>query len=100
LFLHKKASLMGAMAAKTCGNKKSPQKVGEFYFRKQRFSRPIARPSFALIKENIHYGQRVRDPHRGKNAFVRQTTPHFGGTLREGLYSVRGYHTPWGGKSK
>ena len=35
-----------------------------------------------------------------KNAFVRQTTPHFGGTLREGLYSVRAYHTPWGAKSK
>ena len=91
---------MGAMAAKDSGNKKSPQKCGESYFQKQRFSRPIARPSIALIKEKIHYGQRVRDPHRGKNAFVRQTTPHFGGTSREGLYSVRPYHTPWGEKSK
>ena len=34
------------------------------------------------------------------NAFVRQTTPHFGGTSREGLYSVRPYHTPWEGKCK
>ena len=35
-----------------------------------------------------------------KNAFVRQTTPHFGGTSREGLYSVRAYHTLRKGKSK
>lgn len=75
--------------------------VGECYSESiQRFSRPFARPSVALIKEKVHYGQRVRDPHRGKTAFVRQTTPHFGGTSREGLYSVRAYHTPWKVKSK
>ncbi len=28
------------------------------------------------------------------NAFVCQTTPHFGSTSREAFYSVRGYHTP------
>ena len=33
-------------------------------------------------------------------AFVRQTTPHFGGTSREVFYSVRRYHTPSGRKSK
>ena len=91
---------MGATAAKDSGYKKSPTNCEGVIFPKQRFSRPIARPSIALIKEIIQYGQRVRDPHRGKNAFVRQTTPHFGGTSREGLYSVRAYHTPWGGKSK
>jgi hypothetical protein len=35
-----------------------------------------------------------------KISFVRQTTPHFGGTSREGFYSVRAYHTPWKAKSK
>ena len=35
-----------------------------------------------------------------KIAFVRQTTPHFGGTSREVSYSVRAYHTLWGEKSK
>ena len=33
-------------------------------------------------------------------AFVRQTTPHFGGTSREVFYSVLAYHTPSGRKSK
>ena len=33
-------------------------------------------------------------------AFVRQTTPHFGGTSREVFYSVRRYHTPLRGKCK
>ena len=66
----------------------------------QRISRPIARPSIALIKEKIHYGSGCEILIAAKNAFVRQTTPHFGGTSREGLYSVRGYHTPKEGKSK
>ena len=91
---------MGAMAAKTLKNKNPHKNCEGVNFPKQHFSRPIARPSVALIKEKIHYGQRVRDPHRGKNAFVRQTTPHFGGTSREGLYSVRAYHTLRKGKSK
>ena len=80
------------------GNKKTPPSWGSESTEEP--GRQIARPSIALIKEKIHYGQRVRDPHRGMVAFVRQTTPHFGGTLREGLYSVRAYHTPWEANSK
>ena len=39
-------------------------------------------------------GSGCESPIAARNAFVRQTTPHFGGTSREVFYSVRGYHTP------
>lgn len=32
--------------------------------------------------------QRVRIPYRGYRSFVRQTTPHYGGTSRRASYSV------------
>ena len=44
--------------------------------------------------------QRVRIPHRRLVPFVRHTTPHSGGTLREVSYSVRLYYTGYFQKCK
>ena len=44
--------------------------------------------------------QRVRKPHRGHKPFVCHSTPHFDSTSREVFYSVRMYHTRFGGKCK
>ena len=58
-------------------------------------SRAFAQLSIAYHKEGILImGSGCGASTAGQRPFVRQTTPHFGGTLRESSYSERNYHTP------
>ena len=45
-------------------------------------------------------GSGCGDPIAEASSFVRQTTPHYGGTSRGKPYSVHAYHTGLSGKCK
>ena len=91
---------MGAMAAGNTGNKKIPTKSGGVNIPEAAFQ-PTNRPTECRSHkgENPLWAAGAKTSSR-QYAFVRQTTPHFGGTSRKVFYSVRAYHTSKTKKSK